>query len=191
MPDHKRLGALALAQCGSFAAVLLLAAFSGPGHPPSPPVSSPSPVKSSQPASPSRPASPSPPASADVTFTVTASPAPAQPATSATPKPTPTGTHKASAVSFKNSQVVTLDAGTLKPVASDRLDSDDLALETVPANHSYLVCLRPPEGWKSAGGGTYGLPGWVCAGRHVGLTGENVSFTLQHAPSSSGAGSTG
>jgi len=34
MADRKRLAALVLAQCAAFAAVLILAAFSGPGHSP-------------------------------------------------------------------------------------------------------------------------------------------------------------
>jgi hypothetical protein len=50
MADRKRLAALVLAQCAAFAAVLILAAFSGPGHSTQSTSSSPS----------------------DVTFTVTA-----------------------------------------------------------------------------------------------------------------------
>jgi hypothetical protein len=183
--DHKRLGALALAQCGAFAAVLLLAPFSGSGHSPTPPVPSPTPVKSSPPV----PSSPPPPL--DVTFTVTASPALSRPTTPAPTStkptkgagspPTPTGTPTAS-TGFQNSQVVTLDPGTLKPVASGRLNSADVAAETVPENHNYLVCLQLPKGWKSAGADTYRLPGWICAVQYVGYVGTaaaNMNFELQ------------
>ena len=76
-------------------------------------------------------------------------------------KPTPTATGTPSPRDFQNTPVVTLDAGTLKRVTSGRLNSEDSALKMVPANHSYLVCLSPPQGWKSAGG-TYRLPGWIC-----------------------------
>ena len=110
----------------------------------------------------------------------------------ATPKatePTPTATGTPSPRSFQNTPVVTLDAGTLKRVASGHLNSEDSALEVVPANQSYLVCLSPPQGWKSAGG-TYRLPGWICVRLPAAVTGETVSFELEPA-SSSGAGGTG
>ncbi len=196
--DRKLLGALALAQCASFAAVLVLAAFWGRGPSPSRPGPSPSPVISSPRVTSSSPVTSSPPASLGVTFTVTASAAPSQKATStATPKATPTATPKAtptatgtlSPSSFQNTPVVTLDARTLKPVASGHLNSKDSAAETVPANHSYLVCLSPPQGWESAGD-TYRLPGWICARLSAVVTGQTVSFALRSA-SSSGSGSTG
>jgi hypothetical protein len=175
MADRKRLGALALAQCASFAAVLILAAFSRPGPPPH------------------RTATPSPSASPTVTFTVTASAVPAQratpTATSKAAKPTPAATGTPSPSSFQNTPVVTLDAGTLTPVASGVLDSKDSAPETVPANHSYLVCLSLPQGWKSAGD-TYRLPNWICVPLSAAATGEPVSFALTPA-SPSGAGGTG
>lgn len=188
MADRKRLGALALAQCGAFAAVLILAAFSHPVHPP-PSSGSPSPAKSSAPVTSPSPVTSSPPASSDVTFTVTASTAPSQTATrTASPKATPTATGTPSPRSFQNSPVVTLDAGTLKPVASGHLNSTDSAPEMVPANHSYLVCLSPPQGWKSVGG-TYRLAGWICVRLPAPVTGGTVSFVLRPA-SSSGAGGT-
>lgn len=206
MADRRRVGALALTQCAAFAAVLILAAFSGPRHSPTPPGQSPSPATSSSRATSPSQVTSSPPTSSDVAFTVTASAAPPQTATptatskatatfkaTATPKatePTPTATGTPSPRSFQNTPVVTLDARTLKPVASDRLNSTDSAIEVVPANQVYLVCLSPPQGWKSAVGSTYRLPGWICVRQPVATTGETVSFELEPA-SSSGAGGTG
>jgi hypothetical protein len=142
MADRKRLGALVLAQCAAFAAVVILAAFSGHGHSPSPP---------------------------HVMFKVRAS-----------------GTSPSS--SFRTTKVVTLDAGTLEPVASGQLGSDNSANEKVRPDNSYLVCLLPPQGWKSTGG-TYQLQDWICRYlTHVGAD-ETVSFTLRPA-SSPGAGGT-
>ncbi len=200
MADRRRLGALALTQCAAFAAVLILAAFSGHGSSLTPVGGrSPSPATSSPRATSPSQGTSSPPTSSDVTFTVAASAALSPTATptatakaTATPKatePTPTATGTPSPRSFQNTPVVTLDAGTLKPVTSGHLNSENSALQVVPANQSYLVCLSPPQGWKSAGG-TYRLPGWICVRLPTAVAGETVSFDLEPA-SSSGAGGTG
>ena len=145
MADRKRLGALVLAQCAAFAAVVIVAPFWGSGH---------SPTRSTLP---------------DVAFKVTAS-----------------GTSPSS--SFHKTKVVTLDAGTLEPVASGHLGSDNSANEKVrPDHHSYLVCLLPPQGWKSTDD-TYQLQDWICRYLPHVVADETVSFTLRPTSSSGARG---
>jgi hypothetical protein len=130
MADRKRLAALVLAQIAAFAAVLILAAFTGPS---------------------------SPPPSRGVTFTVSAAP---------------------SSIKFKNPMVVTYDAGTLKQVDSHRLGSNNSAPETVQAgDHGYLVCISPPQGWKSTSD-TFLLGELICKYLPPTATDKTVSFTF-------------
>ena len=144
MADRKRLVALVLAQCAAFAAVLILAAFTGHGPSMIKPGRTTTPSPSSSPhtssSSSRRLASPS-----GVQFTVAAI---------ATP---PSG-------KFQNTPVVTYDAATTEKIASASrpLGSDNSASETVPAkDHGYLVCLSPPPGWKPTGD-TFLFQGWTC-----------------------------
>jgi hypothetical protein len=176
MADRKRLVALVLAQCAAFAAVLILAAFTGHGPstakpgPTTTPGSSSGPHTSSPPASPSPSASPHTSSPSAVQFTVTA-------------KATP------SSSKFQNTPVVTYDAGTLKQVVSGRLGSNNSVTETVQAeDHAYLVCLSPPQGWKSTGD-TFLLDESICKYLPPAATERTVSFTFQPV-SSSGVGGT-
>src|SRR5260370_35606661 len=73
MADGKRVGAVGLAQSGAFAIVLIIGAFSSPGHPAGPHHTPPSSARQTQSVLPRRTATPG------VTLTITASSAPSSP----------------------------------------------------------------------------------------------------------------
>ena len=171
MADRKRLVALVLAQCAAFAAVLILAAFTG--HGPSAttpgPTTTPGPSPSPHTSSPSTSSTSS--TSTDVNFTVTAI---AKPPSS----------------KFHITRVVTYDAATKEQIASASrpLGSDNSASERVPAkDHGYLVCLSPPQGWEPTGE-TFLFQKLTCVYLPA-VTDEPVSFEFRAAPSP-GAGGT-
>lgn len=170
MRRRRRLAALALAQCGAFAIVLILSAFSRSGQP-----------------------------QAALTVSLVKVVTPTSPPTSVPPTsvpptgfgPIPTGTGRAlTSGSFTAAlqwgQVVTLNAATLAPVVSGRLNSQGILSESVPENNSYVICLRPPQGWTSDIQSAYQLPGWICTGRYVGAAGANVNFRI--VPGAGGSG---
>jgi hypothetical protein len=180
MPDDKRLGVLALAQSGAFAIVLILGAFSSPGHPAAPHHTLPASAKQTRSVLPSQTATPG------VTLTITASPA------QGTPVPTVTGGASvpgAPSGPFQGSpvKVIALDVG--QPTRdAPALDSADVTRETVPGDHSYLICLLPPQaqGWGPGRGGAIRFPPggtgtatWICVSQYVGATPAQVNIPLK------------
>ncbi len=169
MPDGKRLGALALAQSGAFAIVLIIGAFSSPGHPAGPHHTPPSSARQTQSVLPRRTATPG------VTLTITASSAPSSP------------------FQGRPVKVIALDAGQLTRDAP-ALDNTDMTHEAVPQDHSYLICLLPPQaqGWGPGGAGAIRFPPggtgtatWICVSQYVGAAPSQVNIPLtrgRHLP---------
>jgi len=75
------------------------------------------------------------------------------------------------------STVAVLNATTLRPVVTNHLNSHNSYAIRVPL-HSYLVCLRPPTGWRSALSESVSLGGWICVSKHIGPGGATVTFSL-------------
>src|SRR5260370_21713775 len=160
MPDGKRLGALALAQSGAFAIVLIIGAFSSPGHPAGPHHTPPASARQTQSVLRRRTATPG------VTLTITASSAPSSP------------------FQGRPVKVIALDAGQLTRDAP-ALDNTDMTHEAVPQDHSYLICLLPPQaqGWGPGGAGAIRFPPvgtgtatWICVSPYVGAPPSQVKY---------------
>src|SRR5260370_6707984 len=169
MREGKRLGALGLAQSGALASVVIIGAFSSPGHPAGPHHTPPSSARQTQSVLPRRTATPG------VTLTITASSAPSSP------------------FQGRPVKVIALDAGQLTRDAP-ALDHTDMNHQAVPPDHSYLICLLPPQaqGWGPGGAGAIRFPPggtgtatWICVSQYVGAAPSQVNIPLtpvRHLP---------
>jgi hypothetical protein len=172
MPDRRRLAASVLALAVSFAAVLILGAASGQAHGVELEVAA---VSVQETPLPGQPAKPRPTAT---------------PRTSGEPRSSSRAS-TAALVSdtFYGSQVVVLEAKSLRLVASGQLNPGD-NFTTRVTEGSYLVCLSPPSGWKPASDAVSRIPGWICTTvKPVGASAATVIFRLVR-PTSSAAGVT-